>query len=283
MAVAKRVIQINNDIRNALTPSGLEFTRTKIFLGENYSKIYTISKYPNTLPQGWAATITNLASAVTCQLFEPCDNGILITDLSKSVARYRGIADSTRDALERQRAEKSAEDAEKLMWRIDENGEVVGYMSNIIMISARDEVLLEKACRSFESTVATLNCKSRLLVNQQDVAFKAVSPCNTPSEELLRTARRNVPISTYIEGFPFASNSFSDKEGYPLGRNTKNGLVVVNPWERGGDRTNSNIIVLGVAGVGKSATIKHLMISEFMMGTINVVIDPESEARQEVA
>lgn len=46
---------------------------------------------------------------------------------------------------------------------------------------------------------------------------------------------------------------------------------------RGGDRTNSNFVILGVAGVGKSTVTKALMISEFMTGTVNIVIDVERE------
>jgi len=271
-------MQINNNLLNAVTPfGGIEFYRNKILIGEVYAKLYAITKYPAALSRGWAAKITNLPNTVTCQMFEPCDNGALILDLSKSVARYRGLANSTRDALERQRAEKAAEDAESLMKQIDENGEVIGFMSNFALVSGRDEEELEKSCRKFEGTISTLNCRARLLVNQMKEAFKTISPYNIPQEDILRLTRRNVPMSTFIEGFPFASNSFVDINGYPIGRNTRNGLVALDPWVRENDRTNSNFLLMGVLGVGKSATTKHLMISEFMTGTTCIVIDFEGE------
>lgn len=167
----------------------MEFYRNKILMGENYVKIYGIVKYPLSLSRGWASKISNLPDVITCQMFEPCDNGVLISDLSKSVSKYGAVAETTRDALERQRAEKSVNDAEKLMKRIDENGEVIGYMSNIAMILGRDEQLLEKSCRSFEGVMATLNCKSRLLVNQMEEAFKTISPYDVPSDEILNITR----------------------------------------------------------------------------------------------
>lgn len=163
----------------------MEFYRNKILMDENYVKIYGIVKYPPSLSRGWASKISNLPDVITCQMFEPCDNGVLISGLSKSVSKYRALA----DALERQRAEKSVNDAEKLMKRIDENGEVIGYMSNIAMILGRDEQLLEKSCRSFEGVMATLNCKSRLLVNQMEEAFKTISPYDVPSDEILNITR----------------------------------------------------------------------------------------------
>jgi putative protein kinase ArgK-like GTPase of G3E family len=43
------------------------------------------------------------------------------------------------------------------------------------------------------------------------------------------------------------------------------------------------MVVMGVAGVGKSTAVKHIILSEYMKGTKILVIDPESEVRQEVA
>ena len=273
--------QINNNLLNAITPfGGIEFFRNRMMLGENFVKIYGITKYPPTLSRGWASRISNLPNVITCQIFEPANNGDLLADLSKSVAKYRAVVMSTKDELERQRAERKAEDAERLMVQIDQNGEIIGYMSNLILVVARDEAALERSCRQLEATIATLNCKARLLTNMMKEGFKTVSPYNEPIEEVMSILRRNVPKSSFIEGFPFASNSFVDQHGYPFGRNSKGGLVVLDPWKRGSDRTNSNFVVLGVPGVGKSTAVKHLMISEYMMGTVVAVIDPEREYKE---
>ena len=64
---------------------------------------------------------------------------------------------STRDELERQRAERAVEDAERLITQIDQHGEIIGYMSNLVVVVARDEQSLERSCRQLEATIATLN------------------------------------------------------------------------------------------------------------------------------
>ena len=88
-----------------------------------------------------------------------------------------------------------------------------------------------------------------------------------------------VPFSTFVGGFPFASSGFNDGEGYYFAKDTSGGLVIVDTWKRGGDRTNSNFCVMGNSGVGKSTAIKHILLSEYMKGTRIIVIDPESEYR----
>jgi len=277
-ASTKEKVQINNALLNAITPfGGLEFFRNKFYIGENLAKIYAIVKYPQTIDAGWLSKISNIPRAVTCQIFEPCDNSDLIEYLSRSISQYRGMAESTRDALERQRAEKAADDAERLMQQIDINGETVGYMSNFIMPVARDEATLEKICRTIESTIATLRCRVRALTSLQKEGYKAISPYHVMCDDIRNITRRNVPLSTFMGGMPFASSGYSDRQGYYVAKDSQNGLIVLDPWLRGGDRTNTNFVILGVAGVGKSTVAKSLILSEFMSGTKIIIADPERE------
>jgi type IV secretory pathway VirB4 component len=253
--------------------------RDRIYIGENAAKVYAITKYPQSIEPGWLSRISNIPRTVSCQIFEPCDNGALVEHLSRSITQYRGVAESTRDALQRQRAEKSADDAEKLMRQIDQNGETVGYMSNLVMPVAKDEAALEKICRGIESAVAARRCKIRVLANLQKEAFQAIAPYYVMPDVIRNITRRNVPLSTFMGGMPFASSGFSDRDGYYFAKDTQGGLVVIDPWLRGGDRTNTNFIILGVAGVGKSTAAKSLILSEYMSGTKIICIDPEREMR----
>ena len=265
---------------NVITPiGGLEFLRNKIYIGENVAKVYAITKYPDTVEFGWLSKISNIPQVMSCQIFQPCDNSALIEHLSHSVNQNRGIADSTRDALTRQRAEKAADDAERLMRQIDVNGETVGYMSNIIMPVAKDEASLENICRRLESAAAALRCKIRVLASLQKQAYQAISPYNVMDETISNITKRNVPLSTFMGGMPFASSGFTDSDGLYFAKDSQGSLVVLDPWKRGGDRTNSNFVVLGVAGVGKSTAVKSLIISEYMAGTKIIYIDPEREAK----
>jgi type IV secretory pathway VirB4 component len=280
MKTVKEPVQINNALLNTVTPmGGLDFQRAKITIGENVAKVYAITKYPQSIEPGWLSKISNIPRAVSCQIFEPCDNGALIEHLSRSVTQYRGVAESTRDALARQRAEKSADDAERLMRQIDQNGETVGYMSNLIMPVAKDEAALEKICRGIESAVAALRCKIRVLANLQKEAYQAVAPYHVMPETIRNITRRNVPLSTFMGGMPFASSGFSDRDGYYFAKDAQGGLVVIDPWLRGGDRTNTNFVILGVAGVGKSTAAKSIILSEYMSGTKIICIDPEREMK----
>ncbi|MDK2920107.1 MAG: hypothetical protein PWQ37_2840, partial [Candidatus Petromonas sp.] len=67
---------------------------------------------------------------------------------------------------------------------------------------------------------------------------------------------------------------------YFFGRDASGGLVVLDTWKRGNDRTNTNMVIMGVAGVGKSTAVKHIALSEYMKGTKLIFIDPEREYKE---
>ena len=209
----------------------------------------------------------------------PVDNATLINAISRSVVQQRGLAEGAKDPLSRQRAEKAADDGEKIIMQIDREGETVGLMSVSVMPIAKDEKTFKKVCRRAESMVSVMKCKMRVIPNLQKESFRHISPSFPTNAKIESILQKIVPISTFVGGFPFASSGFNDGEGYYFAQDTSGDLVIVDTWRRGGDRTNSNFVIMGNSGVGKSTAIKHIILSEFMKGTKILVVDPESEYR----
>lgn len=273
-------VQENAALLNVITPLGLEFRKNMLSVGENIGKIYGIIRYPQTVEIGWLSRITNIPGTVAAIGFKPVDNGELINAISRSVVQQRGMADGAKDPLSRQRAEKAAEDGEKIIMQIDREGETVGLMSVEIMPASRDEKDFRRVCRRTESCLSVMKCKIRVIPNLQKECFMHLCPTFPAHGKIESILQRIVPISTFVGGFPFASSGFNDGSGYYFAKDTNGSLVIVDPWKRGGDRTNSNFCVMGNSGVGKSTAIKHILLSEYMRGTRIIVTDPESEYKE---
>ncbi|MBC8560742.1 VirB4 family type IV secretion system protein [Fumia xinanensis] len=273
----KDFIPMNEALLNVITPMGLEIKKNSLVIGENTGKVYGIIRYPQKVDYGWLSKITNIPSTIVSVGIKPIDNGALISAISKSIIQNRGTAESAKDPLTRQRAEKAAEDGERIMLQIDQEGETVALMSVTIMPVAQDEKQFNKICRRVESVLNVQKCKARTLSNLQREGFQSISPSYPANNTIDNITSRIIPMSTFVGGFPFSSNGYSDGNGYYFGKDSSGGLVIVDTWKRGNDRTNSNMVVTGVAGVGKSTAVKHLLLSEFMKGTKLIIIDPESE------
>lgn len=273
-------IEVNEAILNVITPMGLEFKRNSLYAGDNIAKMYGIIKYPPEVGVGWLSKINNMPSTVVCQTFTPTDNSELIQNISATIRQKTGEAESARDPLVRQRALKAVEQGENIMKQIDQDGETVGYVSNIVMVTSNDEEQFTYRCRQTETAIASVKCKARGLANLQKNAYKAISPYHVPDEKIEKVCRKLMPVSTYAGGFPFASSSYSDGRGFYFAKDISGGMVAIDPWLRHGDRTNTNWVVMGVAGQGKSATAKHIITEEYAKGTKIIILDPESEYKQ---
>ena len=150
-------------------------------------------------------------------------------------------------------------------------------MSLTVMPVAQDEAAFSKICRRVESAFSVQKCKVRTLANLQKEGFQSISPTYPANGTVDSIVSRIIPMSTFVGGFPFASSGYSDGRGYYFAKDSSGGLVILDPWTRGNDRTNSSFVVMGVAGIGKSTVVKHIMLSEYMKGTKILCIDPESE------
>ena len=273
-------IEKNNALLNVITPMGLEIKRNTLVIGESTGKIYGVVKYPRKVDYGWLSKITNLPSTIVSIYFKPIDNGTFIESLSRSVIQNRGAAESAKDPLTQKRAERAAIDGERIMVQVDQQGETVGLLSIAIMPVSRDEATFQKVCRKTESAFAMLKCKVRNLSNLQRESFKQLSPFYSADERVEDIIQRIMPLSTFVGGFPFAASGYNDGTGYYFGRDSAGGLIVIDTWKRGGDRTNSNFVLMGIPGVGKSTAVKHIALSEYMKGTKVIFIDPEREYRE---
>lgn len=273
-------IPVNAALLNAITPMGLELKRNGLLIGENSGRVYGVVKYPQKVDYGWLSKITNLPGTIVSISFKPIDNGSFIESLSRSVIQNRGTAESARDPLTQKRAERAALDGERIMVQVDQHGETVGLLSIAIMPVSRDDSAFQKVCRKTESTFAMLKCKIRNLSNLQREGFKQLSPFYATNEQIEEIIQRIMPLSTFVGGFPFASSGYNDGTGYYFGRDASGGLIILDTWKRGGDRTNTNMVIMGVAGVGKSTAVKHIALSEYMKGTKIIFIDPEREYKE---
>lgn len=277
MAKKKEASPINNALLNMITPIGLKFKKNTLDIGESTARAYGVIRYPQNAEYGWLSKLTNIPSTIVSIGFTPIDNGTFLNTLSNKIKQERGIADSAKDPLVALRAERTALHAEKTMMNIDGEEETVGLLSTVIMPLSRDEEGFSKLCKKVENIATLSKCKLRTLSNLQKEGFKQISPFYTDDEDVEEITQRIVPLSTFMGGFPFASSGFNDGSGYYFAKDSSGGLIVVDPWKRGGDRTNSFFVITGVPGVGKSTKVKDIILSEYMMGTKIIIIDPHRE------
>ena len=272
----KQKMEENASLLNIISPIALKFESNNFTLGENYCKGYGVIKYPPAPNYGWLTRITNIPSTAVSFTFTP-NQGEILESINKNITMLSGQARTAKDRLKQQRAEKGAKDGMKLLQQIDENGEVVGELAGTLIPMAIDKESLKKVEQKMRGTCAMTNLKVRPLTLMQKHALQHVAPFYIENPLLNEVSNRVMPLRTFVGGFPFSSSGLNDNAGCYVAKDATGGLVVLDFWLRENDRTNSNFVIMGVPGSGKSAAVKHITLSEFMLGTKLIFIDPESE------
>lgn len=270
--------QTNYELIDLITPvGGMTFDRNKIYLGDRFSKVYTIVHYPSNIEMGWLGELVNNVGAIFSINIEPTDNTQLVEDLDSRIRDASGLAKLSKNESTKQLREMEVKEASDIISRMINNNEVVSYLTIYILVTSEDEKELNKKCKEVERQIRKYKLKIRQLTNYLLMSgYKAVAPFFTVQSELSEYFKRNILTSTFTGSFLFNTNTFIDNGGYYFGINEKGGIIIFNLWQKDSNRGNSNMVIVGSSGSGKSMATKHLIYNELPTTRI-LIIDPEDE------
>lgn len=226
---------------------------------------------------GWLAKLTEDVEAIFSINIEPIDNAQLIEHLDARIRDASSLSKIAKNESIKQVREAEVKEASEIISRMINNNEVVSYLTIYICISAQNEQDLISKCKEVERVVQKLKLKIRPVTNfLLKSGFKAVAPFFTIQKDLTEYFKRNILTSSFTGGFLFNTNTFIDKEGFCFGINQNGGIIIFNIWKKDYDRTNSNMVIVGSSGSGKSLATKHIIYNE-LPRTKLLIIDPEAE------
>lgn len=284
MAKSKKVTvqhtgsDVNQHILNIITPSGIDFDNNHANIGDNVGKIYAITKYPTEgVDYGWLAPLCNLEGTATVLEFRYTDPANITTVFNKKISDLRADRELAKQESERQQIDQAIKDLQEMIHRISVVNEPVGYVNAMLHIQDTERANLGNRIKRVSSIAAVEGCNIRNLKYKQLQAMKCMAPYGIPNPEVANMGSRNMPISTFVGGFPMANSGINDPGGYYLGKTKGNKLVILNHWLRNKDRVNSNWFITGLPGSGKSSFLKDIFIKEIAFGTKLIVLDPERE------
>ena len=112
---------------------------------------------------------------------------------------------------------------------------------------------------------------SEMFARQVDAFISA----NISRRDNITNTRRGIPTSTLAAVFPFISSALQDENGIYIGDNEY--PVFVDFFQRDSVRVNSNMMVIGKSGSGKSYATKTLLTNLAADNSKIFICDPEKE------
>ena len=226
-----------------------------------------INKYPITVPNGWLERLYNFDNTKVVLRTKPLEK-------SKAIRRI----DSAILELESKNVSKESEMIES-DYHLDSLKELLEDLSQsnetlfdtTINISIYDDTKEYKNKRAVKEALLEMGFGYSEMCGRQLEGF--ISSLISTKE--LTHIRQGIQTSSLAAGFPFNSDQIIERNGMYLGEN--NLPTFIDFFKRDNIHVNSNMVIIGQSGSGKSYATKTLLTNLASDGCKVYVLDPENE------
>ena len=262
------------DYKNAIMPEELEFFGTKIKTDSMHASIYSTYEYPNDVPGAWLASVVANPDTTVVVNVKNVEVGVAKMLMDKAIREIRTQMLEHGKVSESMSKQTQLESFYEVLSDIERGNETLKLINIYTMNYAKTDKELRNNNRKVISSLKQQRFKIDKLPLRQMQGLIAMLP--TPRDDIMLVNGRDIPCSTLGAGFPFVFQGLNDKDGFWLGYNGA-GLIFFDPKVRSTSRTNSNIMVIGKSGSGKSHFTKKMLLKLILEDVKTYIIDPEGE------
>ena len=174
-------------------------------------------------------------------------------------------------------AEGNFQDVTALMVNLRRNKEPLLHCAVYIELTANSKQRLRELQTEISIELTRSKIEFDRLTLRQQEGFLSVTPVG--SNQFGSLFERVLPASSVANLFPFNYSGKTDAKGLYIGRDKYGTNILVDFDARTDDKTNSNVLILGNSGQGKSYLLKLLLTNIRESGKSLICLDPEAEYR----
>ncbi len=275
MSAEQLEITETKDFFDRIIPGAVRFFTDHYICGNFYKSVWAITEYPPTTEE--MTLLAHLAdrNGVTLRIYNRLVTSVEQKTILQQAMRKNHMMSTANDVNESIRAEDNMSDIVNLLSELRRNKEPLLHTAVFIELKAVSEDKLKElqADVQMELTRSKISV-DRLLLRQKEVFFSVLP---TGNNVFGNQFERVLPASSAANLYPLNYSGKTDENGFYLGRDKFGSNVLVDFDRRTEDKTNSNILILGNSGQGKSYLMKLLLCNLRESGKSIICLDPESE------
>ena len=263
----------DEDLLAWVKPKEVVFHGNRYVIDGTEASVLAVADYPLRVKNAWGAKLFNIPNTKVVMHVRPVDKYKAIRRIDKCIGEMETKQIVADKASEANSAETHQETMNALLDSLQTENE--SLLDVTLTVTAYNYLKNENYKKAVRRAMLTENFKPSTLYGLQIEGFKtaAVSPVST-----LKNHERGINSSSLAAVFPFVRTCVLDDGGILLGENKTNGYpFILNLWKRGNLYQNSNAMIIGKSGSGKSYFLKTLIANEWANGTRVIVLDPEAE------
>ena len=263
------------DFFDMILPGTIRFLSDHYIIGDSYRCVWAIREYPPSTEE--QAILSQLAdrSGVTLRIYHRLVESMEQRKIIQNATRRNRLKSGGTDVSESIEAEGNLQDVIELLANLRKNKEPLLHCSVFIELKAKS---MEKL-KELQSDIAMELTRSKISVDRltlrQKEGFLSVIP--TGCNQFGAQYERVLPASSVANLYPFNFSGKTDPHGSYIGRDKYGTNILVDFDRRAEDKTNSNALILGNSGQGKSYLLKLVLTNIRESGKRIICLDPESE------
>ena len=254
-------------------PKKVEFHSNRYLIDGTEAAVLAVSDYPLRVKNAWGAELFNIPNTKIVMHVKPVEKFKAIRRIDKCIGEMETKQIISEKASEANSAETHRASLETLLDNLQtENENLFDVTLTVTAYNYLNDANFKKTVRR---SMITGNFKPSMLYGLQTEGFKSA---NVSPVSALSNYERGINNGSLAAVFPFVRTFVLDEGGIMLGENRNNGYpFILNLWKRGNLYQNSNAMIIGKSGAGKSFFLKTLMVNEWSNGTRIICLDPEAE------
>ena len=263
----------DDEIVGWIKPDEVEFHANGYTIDGMQASVLAIADYPLRVKNAWGAELFNIPNTKVVMRMKPVDKFKAIKRIDKCISEMETKQIISEKASETNSAEIHQESMVTLLDSLQAENESMFDVT--LTVTAYNYLSDDNYKKVVRRQLTSGNFKPSTLYGLQIQGFKssAISPVSN-----LSNYERGINSSSLAAVFPFVRSFVMDDGGIMLGENKNNGYpFILNLWKRGNLYQNSNAMVIGKSGSGKSFFMKTLLANEWANNTRVICLDPEAE------
>ena len=258
-----------------IAPGIIRFYTDHYICGNSFRCVWAVTEYPPSTEE--TAILAHLAdrNGVTLRIYNRLVTSMEQRKIVQQAMRKNHMMTTTNDVNESIKAQNNIDDVVELLSELRRNKEPLLHTAVFIELKASTEDKLKELQADIQMELTRSKISVDRLLLRQKEGFLSVHPAG--NNVFASQFERVLPASSVADLYPLNYSGKTDEKGIYIGRDKFGTNILVDFDKRTEDKTNSNILILGNSGQGKSYLMKLLLCNQRESGKSILCLDPEHE------
>ena len=246
-------------------PKTIKFKAARYFIDDSAYRTYMITEYPLNVGNAWGSDIFLLDRTKVNMKFNPVPKYESEKSIDKAIMDMESKLYKTGKSSSVIELQTHLDTLRELLVSLKNNNQALFDVNTYVTCE-------DAAKRDVRAMLKQSGYKFTEMFARQEDAFIS---SNLSRRDNMKHNKRGIPTTSLAGVFPFISSALQDPKGIYIGDNEY--PVFIDFFARDNVRVNSNMMVIGKSGSGKSYSVKTLLGNLAADNCKIFILDPEKE------